>query len=224
MEKNNRRKGDPWSLRQSGVYHQISVSSRRSTWIILQSSNRVRAQLKLALKSNLEQGREIDENAIYFHIIFLASMADNWQEYLEYLHSQITSFVRVTIYPEKNFRITDDVKKDEKACFSRVDIDYDQDYALTFSDCQDLQLLRQKLHRTSSVLDACLDVANGCADHCTLLTNMKLVDFSGRMLSELEYYKRQLIRHRHTISRISQQAAEAGHLVSHLSSAIFSPW
>jgi ABC-type anion transport system duplicated permease subunit len=50
---------------------------------------------------------------------------------------------------------------------------------------------------------------------------MKLVDSSGRGLSEIEYYKRQLLQHRHTIGRITQQAAEAGHLVSDLSSTFF---
>jgi hypothetical protein len=114
--------------------------------------------------------------------------------------------------------------KDEKACFSRVGIEYDHDYKLTFSDCQNLQLLRQKLLRASSVLDACLDVTSGCADHCIRLTNMKLVDSSGRGLSEIEYYKRQLMQHRHTISRITLQAEGAGHLVSDLSSAFSTPF
>lgn len=111
-------------------------------------------------------------------------------------------------------QLTTPTHKDEKACFSRVGIDYDQDFALTFSDCQNLQLLRQKLLRTASVLDACLDVTSGCADHCIRLTNMKLVDSSGRGLSEIEYYKRQLLQHRRTIGRITQQAAGAGRLVS----------
>ena len=104
--------------------------------------------------------------------------------------------------------------KDEKACFSRVSFDFDQDYALTFSDCQNLQLLRQKLLRTSSVLDACLDVISGCADHYIRLINMKLVNSSECQLSEIEYYKSQLLQYRHAIDRIIQQAAEAGHLVS----------
>lgn len=108
MEKNNGRKGDPWSLRQSGVYQQISISSRRSTWIFLQPSNGVRAQLEQALESSLEQGREENESAIYFHIIFLSSMAGNWQEYLEYLHSQITAFVGSSIHSSKHFRVTND--------------------------------------------------------------------------------------------------------------------
>lgn len=108
MEKNNRRKGDPWSLRQSGVYQQISVSSRRSTWIILQPSKGVRAQLEQALESSLEQGQEGNESAIYFHVIFLSSMAGNWQEYLEYLHSQITVFVSSIIHSHKRCCVTDD--------------------------------------------------------------------------------------------------------------------
>lgn len=53
---------------------------------------------------------------------------------------------------------------------------------------------------------------------------MKLIDSSGRGLSEIEYYKRQLLQHRHTISRITQQAAETGHLVSELSSRFFTPF
>lgn len=108
MEKNNRRKGDPWSFRQSGVYQQISVSSRRSTWIILQPSDGVRAQLKRVLESSLEQGRKSNESAIYFHVIFLSSMAGNWQEYLEYLHSQVTVFVGFITHFQKHYRVTND--------------------------------------------------------------------------------------------------------------------
>lgn len=50
---------------------------------------------------------------------------------------------------------------------------------------------------------------------------MKLIGSSERGLSEIEYYKRQLLQHRHTIGRITQQAAEAGRLVSDLSLKFF---
>lgn len=114
--------------------------------------------------------------------------------------------------------------KAEKACFSRVGIDYDQDFVITFSDCQNLQLLRQKLLRTASILEACLDVTSGCADHCIRLTSMNFVDSSDRVLSEIEYYKRQLLQHRHTVGRITQQAAEAGRLVSDSSSTFLTSY
>lgn len=48
-----------------------------------------------------------------------------------------------------------------------------QDYTIAFSDCQNLQLLQQKLLRTSTVLDGYWDVARGCAEHCVGETGSK---------------------------------------------------
>ena len=96
MEMNKRQDGDPWSLRQLGVYQQISISTGNSTWIILQATESVRTQLEQSLKLRLETDREDDRAGFLFHLIFLSSTAWNWQEYLEYLHLQVSIFVSAT--------------------------------------------------------------------------------------------------------------------------------
>lgn len=93
MERNNRGQADPWSLRQSGVYQQVSSSTHHSVWIILQPANDVCAQLEQLLKRGTDTDQESEGRAVHFHVVFLSLMASNWQDYLEYLHSQLASLV-----------------------------------------------------------------------------------------------------------------------------------
>ena len=145
-------------------------------------------------------------------------MVFNWQEYLEYLHSKLMVLVRVVHFlhfPNWASPLILSTFKDDKACFSRVGTAYDQDYTVTFADCQNLQLLRQKLLRTSSVLDSSLDVAKGCANHCLDLVGLKIVASSTQAVAEIENHIEQLKRYRQMIDRIIQQSAGTNHLVRH---------
>jgi hypothetical protein len=94
VDLNGRDRGDPWSLRQCGVYQQICLKTRRSTWILLQVSRRMRAKLDQALRSRAYKNDKLGIDPVVPHIIFISAMAANWQEYLEYLHSQLAILVR----------------------------------------------------------------------------------------------------------------------------------
>lgn len=92
MELNGRGRGDPWSLRQCGVYQQINLTDRRSKWILLQLSNKMRTKLEQTLRMWSTKSEGI--NAIIPHIIFISTMAATWQSYLEYLSAQLAVLVR----------------------------------------------------------------------------------------------------------------------------------
>jgi hypothetical protein len=94
MDLNGRDRGDPWSLRQCGVYQQICLTTRCSYWILLQVSSRMRAKLDQALRSKLHKNDNLGIDPMVPHIIFISAMAANWQDYLEYLHSQLAVLVR----------------------------------------------------------------------------------------------------------------------------------
>jgi hypothetical protein len=94
VDLNGRDRGDPWSLRQCGVYQQICLKTRRSTWILLQVSRRMRAKLDQALRSRAYKNDKLGIDPVVLHIIFISAMAANWQDYLEYLHSQLAILVR----------------------------------------------------------------------------------------------------------------------------------
>ena len=99
MELNGRSEGDPWSLRQCGVYHQVCLETHRSSWILLHISKRMRTTLDRTLKSNIHKNTHRGVDSMLPHMIFLSAMAGNWQDYLEYLRSELASFVIPPNYP-----------------------------------------------------------------------------------------------------------------------------
>ncbi len=104
--------------------------------------------------------------------------------------------------------------KDEKACFSRVGKQFQHDYAVTFEDCQRVQNLREKLLRTIVVLDAHLEVANGCEMHCRTLASSKLGPMGLNLSSELDSHSAQLRTHRRNVANILERSKGTLDLVS----------
>jgi hypothetical protein len=90
---NGRSRGDPWSLRQFGVYQQIGISQQASTWILLQLPGEMRSKLEKTLQGKLYNTNDLGIDPMVPHLIFISSMATNWQPYIEHLHSQLTSLV-----------------------------------------------------------------------------------------------------------------------------------
>ena len=98
IEKNARVKGDPWSLRQSGVYQKFFQGTNRSIWIILSPSSGVPTQIEKLLRSYAVADLQCGQAAVYVHVIFISLMTNNWQEYLEDLHRHL--LILVSISPE----------------------------------------------------------------------------------------------------------------------------
>lgn len=106
MDLNGRDRGDPWSLRQCGVYHQTCLRTRRSSWILLQVSRRMHAKLDQALRSKAYKNDNLGIDPVVPHIIFISAMASNWQGYLDYLHSQLAILVRRRVSPVPGSTLT----------------------------------------------------------------------------------------------------------------------
>ncbi len=104
--------------------------------------------------------------------------------------------------------------KDEKACFSRVGKQFQHDYAVTFEDSQRVQNLREKLLRTIVVLDAHLEVANGCEMHCRTLASSMLGPMGLNLSSELDAHSAQLRTHRRNVANILERSRGILDLVS----------
>ena len=204
VELNGRSEGVPWSLRQCGVYQQICLETQRSTWILLHVSTRMRVTLNRTLRSKNCKNAHLGVDSMLPHMIFLSAIAGNWQDYLEYLRSEPTFFVipSTSLMPCGSYWL--DPMEDEKACFSSVDRNFTHDYSVTFLDSQNLQLFRQKLLRTSTVLDSCLDVVEGCEAHCRRLISAKITDIGEHCLTEITIYTRQIHYHRRELHGIIQ--------------------
>jgi hypothetical protein len=93
MEKNGRNRGDPWSLRQTGVYQQATFDSDQSAWIFLQLSRSTRIVLENAFRSQLRRFSEND-SPMTLHGLLLEATVDNWGEYIQDLNAQLRDVVR----------------------------------------------------------------------------------------------------------------------------------
>ncbi len=60
----------------------------------------MRATLNQALRSKIYKNAHLKVDFMLPHMIFLSAMAGNWQNYLEYLRSQLAFFV------SSSFRLT----------------------------------------------------------------------------------------------------------------------
>ena len=89
VERNGRNRGDPWSLRQVGVYQKSSLESGRSIWIFARLPNILRARLQ----QNLREAVGRDQSPMKFHAILISVIGRNWAAYVEDLHLQLADLV-----------------------------------------------------------------------------------------------------------------------------------
>ena len=77
---------------------------------------------------------------------------------------------------------------------------------MTFSDSQRVQNIRERLLRTIVVLDASLEVANGCETHCRALASSKVGLPSLYLTSELDAYSVELRSQRSAAAAILERS------------------
>lgn len=103
-EKNNRLPEDPWSVRQTCVYQKFEYDCKRSTWILVQPSERARNRLQEVFKSRTTE--DIDRsvhNPLDIHLLFISASAENWRWYFNYLEESLIDMVRLplsTLHPQ----------------------------------------------------------------------------------------------------------------------------
>ena len=90
--RNNRNRGDPFSMRQIGVCQKI-YGPHNSTWIILQSSPEVLGHLELTMiEPELFSAYEADPTSL--HLVFLEFQTFNWDDFVEHLRMSLEPLVR----------------------------------------------------------------------------------------------------------------------------------
>ena len=92
VNRNGRPKGDPWSLRQIGVYEKHNLKTGQSLWIVIQPSERACRRFKegLVARSALH-GSECA--VMLVHAALLIGASRDWGEYLEELNEEIQGMV-----------------------------------------------------------------------------------------------------------------------------------
>jgi hypothetical protein len=87
MEKHSRDLRDPWSLRQTGIYHQLGKELTDSRWIILNPAETVLSRLESLFQTGSHQCH------LALHCEFLSVLSSNWTSYVEYLNSEWRRYV-----------------------------------------------------------------------------------------------------------------------------------
>ena len=90
-ELNNREGNDPWSIRQTAIYHKYTAADKSSSWIMIAASDRTRTSLDLYAKSCTDLALF---NPFEIHVLVLDSALANWRSYIIDLTERITRQVR----------------------------------------------------------------------------------------------------------------------------------
>ena len=94
MERHGRGTGNPWSLRQTGIYQQSYHHAKLSVWVLLQPSKILRTRLLIVLGNKSVQNSPIvEESPMLFHSLVLSLTASNWKSYLDDLDSEVKELV-----------------------------------------------------------------------------------------------------------------------------------
>src|SRR5262245_53617032 len=103
---NGRGRGNPWSLRQTGVYHRC-LSNEQSAWLVLNFSTYVRDRIVAAFgeESGFARG-SCEASSILPHLFILTATARNWEPYIEHLRQQVAMLVKLQSPPSMAMPLT----------------------------------------------------------------------------------------------------------------------
>ena len=93
LAKNGRGRGDPWSLRQSGVYQQVDLKSNKSLWILLHPSASIKDQLHHFNGAFPIYRKGLGGHFLDAHAAFLSEATQYWDEYIEDTRTQVDVIV-----------------------------------------------------------------------------------------------------------------------------------
>lgn len=93
LAKNGRGRGDPWSLRQSGIYQQVDLKSNKSFWILLHPSASIKDQLHHFNGAFPIDRQNFGGHLLKGHTAFLSEATQGWDEYIENTRTQLDAIV-----------------------------------------------------------------------------------------------------------------------------------
>jgi hypothetical protein len=103
--------------------------------------------------------------------------------------------------------------QDEKACFSDVENAITDDYVITFTDVQRLQILRGKILRTSITLDSCLELADRLSAFCLQLEAQDLLPKASNITASVNLYAADIRNYQRNIAMVLQTLNSTADLV-----------
>lgn len=85
---------EPWSFRQTGVYHKYKASSKDNRAIILHPNDAAQAQARLKSFVHPTQPSKLAEHPLNIHLVIISTYLVHWHKYIENLASELEQIVR----------------------------------------------------------------------------------------------------------------------------------
>ncbi|KAI1429752.1 hypothetical protein F5Y12DRAFT_795297 [Xylaria sp. FL1777] len=196
FEKNNRagEMNDPWSLRQTGVYHRFHALTGTSVWILIKPSPELKNRLPGRMREFWHNRDLRNVRHVLIHITILAFSLLGWRDYIATQRSTIEQF-------------------EGKSFFSQADTVNEHDYRLSFEDRQRLQRLRQKLIKAKSVLDSSLDLGRRFRKGLPSMTGQLTKELKEAILVELDDFDAEAKYNKRCIIDLEKRSADAAQLL-----------
>lgn len=143
-ERNNHRQGNPWSIRQTGVYHHHSASTDSNLFILLHPNPSSKLQSRIEAAVGFPStASAINENPLKLHTLVLSSYFDNWRWYLKELGDAFSTMA-------------------DKAM--TIDIRERAHYDLSFDTLQNLRHLEEKVIPLGALLKVTWGIVDAIAN------------------------------------------------------------
>jgi hypothetical protein len=81
---------DPFSVRETGVYHKFDSASQESTWIFMQASDSFKDRLRRTYERSNDT---VPMNQFLMHASIFYSVSEHWRDYLVYLEDTFSKLV-----------------------------------------------------------------------------------------------------------------------------------
>jgi hypothetical protein len=151
VELNHRKNArDPWSLRQSAVYHQYRATTRSSTWLTIALSQRAQSRLDSYIRVSGDLSRY---DPFELHLLLLDTATTNWRPYLVDMAAQTNEQVSRDMVDEGH---SDDYWQADRVIMASIEDD--SPIRITeFEERQRLKQMEDKILDLLIIMDSTLD-------------------------------------------------------------------
>lgn len=188
FERNNHPSGCPWSLRQTGIYQKLNISTQQSTWMILQPSAKLSAMIERYLQTPFKTRTNSLTRTTHMHMAIISCLIQTWLGYTDYLYCQLEEL-------------------SEKAYHSRVGKRAVTDYSVQFQDCQQIERLRVAALRASRVLESSIRIVQGCQLRYQETSRVLSLKPSAKLQNLFLIQEHELQGYKYTIDDIAERMA-----------------
>jgi hypothetical protein len=96
-EKTNRKGAEPWTIRQSALYHQIRIADKRSLYITINPYQNTEAEdILMRWLQDMPSATCYHRQILRPAAMLLALRMDQWRQYMKHYEREVTQAVNTT--------------------------------------------------------------------------------------------------------------------------------